>query len=82
MGFTQEGFAATFGVEFSTVGRWERGELTPAPHRRARIAAALRVGLEELDEQFDLVGEGGRVGGREEPRRVPRRRRHQDRRLG
>ncbi|GAB3454249.1 hypothetical protein GCM10027436_55720 [Actinophytocola sediminis] len=55
MGFTQEGFAAAVGVEFSTVGRWERGSLTPAPHRRSRIAAALRVGLEELHDLLSPV---------------------------
>lgn len=48
MGFTQESLAAVIGVEFSTVGRWERGELTPQPYRRQRIAEALDISLEEL----------------------------------
>ncbi|MFJ8815197.1 helix-turn-helix transcriptional regulator [Amycolatopsis thermoflava] len=48
MGYTQEAFAAAVGVEFTTVGRWERGELTPQPWRRPRIAKALGVTLEEL----------------------------------
>ena len=38
MGYTQESFGAAVGVEFSTVGRWERGDLTPQPYRRRRIA--------------------------------------------
>ncbi|WP_109638982.1 helix-turn-helix domain-containing protein [Lentzea atacamensis] len=48
MGHTQESLAAAVGVEFSTVGRWERGDLTPQPYRRPRIAKALAVTLEEL----------------------------------
>lgn len=48
MGFTQESFAAAVGVEFYTVGRWERGALTPQPYRRPRIAAALGIPLDEL----------------------------------
>lgn len=50
MGFTQEGFAARLGVELSTVGRWERGTLTPQPWRRLRIANHLGVSLERLEE--------------------------------
>jgi transcriptional regulator with XRE-family HTH domain len=48
MGYTQESFGAAVGVEFSTVGRWEWGELTPQPYRRRRIAKALDVSLDEL----------------------------------
>ncbi|MFD4191919.1 helix-turn-helix transcriptional regulator [Amycolatopsis thermoflava] len=48
MGYPQEAFATAVGVEFTTVGRWERGELTPQPWRRGRIAKALGVTLEEL----------------------------------
>ncbi|WP_035277793.1 helix-turn-helix domain-containing protein [Actinokineospora spheciospongiae] len=48
MGYTQESFGSTVGVEFSTVGRWERGDLTPQPYRRPRIAKALGVSLDEL----------------------------------
>ncbi|GLY69712.1 helix-turn-helix domain-containing protein [Amycolatopsis taiwanensis] len=50
MGFTQESFAIRLNVELSTVGRWERGTLTPQPWRRPRIAAALGVSLEQLNE--------------------------------
>ncbi|MCP2243504.1 helix-turn-helix domain-containing protein [Lentzea aerocolonigenes] len=53
MGFTQEGLAAAVGVEFYTVGRWERGVLTPQPWRRPRIAKALDVSLEELNVLLD-----------------------------
>jgi transcriptional regulator with XRE-family HTH domain len=49
MGYTQEALADAVGVEFSTVGRWERGVLTPQSWRRSRIAEALAVSLDELD---------------------------------
>ncbi|MGQ0841771.1 helix-turn-helix domain-containing protein [Actinokineospora sp.] len=48
MGYTQEGLATAVGVDFSTVGRWERGDLTPQPYRRPRIAKALGLTLEHL----------------------------------
>jgi transcriptional regulator with XRE-family HTH domain len=49
MGYTQESFGAAVGVEFSTVGRWERGTLTPQPYRRPCLAKTLDVSLDELD---------------------------------
>lgn len=50
LGFTQESLAQELGVELSTVGRWERGALTPQPWRRPDLANALKVSLERLDE--------------------------------
>ncbi|WP_422646759.1 helix-turn-helix domain-containing protein [Actinoalloteichus caeruleus] len=49
LGFTQQTFAEQLGVELSTVGRWERGTLTPQPWRRPDLAAILKVSLTELD---------------------------------
>lgn len=49
LGFTQQTFAERLGVELSTVGRWERGDLTPQPWRRPKIAKALAVSLAELN---------------------------------
>ena len=49
LGFTQEALAQALGVELSTVGRWERGTLTPQPWRRPDLASALNLSLEELD---------------------------------
>lgn len=48
MGFTQEDFARAVNVELSTVGRWERGTLTPQPWRRPKLAKILQVSLEQL----------------------------------
>ncbi|MEU3771588.1 helix-turn-helix transcriptional regulator [Amycolatopsis keratiniphila] len=48
MGYTQETFAAELEVEPSTVSRWERGEVTPSPVHRPRMAKALGVTLHEL----------------------------------
>ncbi|MEV0675855.1 helix-turn-helix transcriptional regulator [Actinosynnema sp. NPDC050436] len=67
MGFTQEGLAAAVGVEFSTVGRWERGALTPHPWRRLRIAQALGVSLDELNV---LLGQDPAHGSRHLPQAV------------
>ncbi|GAA3863260.1 hypothetical protein GCM10022243_32230 [Saccharothrix violaceirubra] len=64
MGFTQETFAEAVGVEFSTVGQWERGALTPHPWRRPRVARVLKVSLEELD---DLLGPGSAEATRKAP---------------
>lgn len=50
LGYTQEMLAHKLGVELSTVGRWERGALTPQPWRRPDLAKALKLSLEELDE--------------------------------
>lgn len=50
MGFTQETLAVRLGVELSTVGRWERGVLTPQPWRRPDLARALELSLDDLVE--------------------------------
>lgn len=56
LGFTQETFARQLKVELSTVGRWERGTLTPQPWRRPRIAKLLQVSLSELDVLLNPAG--------------------------
>ena len=52
VGHTQETLAEVMGVELSTVGRWERGETSPQPWCRPRLAQALTVSLEELDRML------------------------------
>ncbi len=58
VGLTQGQLAERMQLAVSTIGRWERGERTPAPRQRPRLARALDVTLEEL--QFILAaGHGG-----------------------
>ncbi|MGH3900863.1 MAG: helix-turn-helix transcriptional regulator [Pseudonocardiaceae bacterium] len=60
MGRTQETLAEFVGVEPTTVGRWERGETSPQPWCRPKLADALAVSLEELD---CMLAEGQEVEG-------------------
>jgi transcriptional regulator with XRE-family HTH domain len=50
VGLTQRALARLLGVERSTVVRWERGETEPLPWLRPRLAKALQVTAERLDE--------------------------------
>lgn len=49
MGFTQESLAERLGIERSTVGRWERGTMTPLPWNQPDLARALDISLDTLD---------------------------------
>lgn len=49
-GFTQEELAHHLQIERSTVLRWERGDTKPQPWVRRKLAHALRVTPEQLDE--------------------------------
>ncbi|WP_327022533.1 helix-turn-helix transcriptional regulator [Micromonospora sp. NBC_01739] len=52
LGYSQERLAEALGVERSTVVRWENAETDPQPWHRARIASALGVTLEQLDDML------------------------------
>lgn len=52
-GFTQESLAEYLGLERSTVGRWERGTMTPQPWNRPHLAKALDLSHDAL---ADLLG--------------------------
>lgn len=52
LGLSQEGLAEAMAVETSTVARWERGETTPQPWHRPRLADALKVSVEEVAEML------------------------------
>ncbi|MFE9958122.1 helix-turn-helix transcriptional regulator [Micromonospora sp. NPDC005299] len=52
LGFSQERLAELLGVERSTVVRWENAETDPQPWHRTRIASALGVTLELLDDML------------------------------
>ncbi|WBB70768.1 helix-turn-helix transcriptional regulator [Micromonospora sp. WMMD812] len=55
LGFSQERLAEALGVERSTVVRWERAENDPQPWHRIRIADALQMPLDQLQEILDDV---------------------------
>ena len=50
LGLTQEELAEQLGIDRSTVVRWERGETGPLPWMRPRLARALRVSADRLEE--------------------------------
>jgi DNA-binding XRE family transcriptional regulator len=49
LGMSQENLAARIGVDRSTIGRWETGEVAPMSWVRPKLAKALDVPLDELD---------------------------------
>lgn len=50
VGYTQERLAEYLGVERSTIQRWEKAETGPQPWVRPKLAAALGVTAEQLEE--------------------------------
>lgn len=64
--YSQESFAEEVGVAFTTVGRWERGESTPQPWKRPKIARALGISVDQLSALIESAGEvRGQVDRRE-----------------
>ncbi|WP_100448098.1 helix-turn-helix transcriptional regulator [Glycomyces xiaoerkulensis] len=57
MGFSQESFAERVGANRSTVYRWEAGESEPVPWIRSKVARALQVSAEQLEELLAEAGE-------------------------
>src|SRR6266568_3711497 len=62
IGFTQEALADHLEVERTTVRRWESGETDPQPWTRPKIAKALRLSPEQLDELLHEPGLATQVG--------------------
>lgn len=60
LGLTQERLAELLEVARTTVARWERGEAQPRPWLRPRLAKALQVGADRIEEL--LTGEGCQAG--------------------
>jgi tetratricopeptide (TPR) repeat protein/transcriptional regulator with XRE-family HTH domain len=56
VGLTQEQLAELLGVERTTVVRWERGDTQPLPWMRPRLAKALRVSADRLEELLAVDG--------------------------
>jgi DNA-binding XRE family transcriptional regulator len=68
VGYTQEQLAVVLDVERSTVVRWEVGETTPQPWSRPKLAQALAVSVDELD---DMLAEGQMEGVAGQVRELP-----------
>lgn len=60
LGLTQERLAELLEVARTTVARWERGEAQPRPWLRPRLAKALQVGADRIEEL--LTGGGCQAG--------------------
>lgn len=56
LGLTQEALARLLEVDRTTVVRWERGSASPLPWMRPKLASALRVSADRLEEL--LAGDG------------------------
>jgi len=56
LGLTQEDLAGMLSVERTTVVRWERGETEPQPWLRPKLATALKVPVDRLEELLTLRG--------------------------
>lgn len=67
VGLSQEGLAEKLGIERTTVARWERGETEPQPWWRPKLAEALQLPVEDVDELLADTPES--VDG--EPERTP-----------
>jgi transcriptional regulator with XRE-family HTH domain len=65
VGFSQERLAERLGVDRSTVVRWEGGQSEPLPWMRPKLARALQVSLDQLDE---LLGEASKIDVRSDER--------------
>jgi tetratricopeptide (TPR) repeat protein/transcriptional regulator with XRE-family HTH domain len=70
VGLTQEQLAEKLGVERTTVVRWERGQTQPLPWLRPKLAQALRVPAERLEEL--LAADGSPAGPQADAAAAPR----------
>lgn len=50
VGFSQESLAEWLGIDRSTVARWELGETEPLPWIRPKLARAIQVSIDQLDD--------------------------------
>ncbi|MET8308256.1 helix-turn-helix transcriptional regulator [Micromonospora sp. NPDC005173] len=57
IGLSQERLAEALGVDRSTIVRWERAETDPQPWHRPRLAATLKLSIEELADLLADVGQ-------------------------
>ncbi len=73
VGLTQGQLAKQLGVERTTVVRWERGQTRPLSWLRPRLAAALGISADRLEELLGAVGAAAGAPGRVAavPRQLP-----------
>ncbi len=71
IGLTQERLAEQLGVERTTVVRWERGETQPLPWLRPKLAQALRVSADRIEELLADGAPASPQGPTAVPRQVP-----------
>jgi tetratricopeptide (TPR) repeat protein/transcriptional regulator with XRE-family HTH domain len=72
VGLTQEQLAGQLGVERTTVVRWERGQTQPLPWLGPRLAKALGVSADRLEELLAAdAAAGPRSRGAVVPRQLP-----------
>ena len=80
VGFSQEALAERLEVDRSTIGRWEAGITSPRPRLRTRLADALEISLDDLDnllnesdqDNHEVHTDEHRPGRRHEPQTLPR----------
>jgi DNA-binding XRE family transcriptional regulator len=60
-GYTQESLAEHLGHDRTTIGRWERGEVEPAPWNLAPLADALSLTLDGLHDLLAATADGAGV---------------------
>ncbi len=71
VGLTQERLAEQLGVERTTVVRWERGETQPLPWLRPKLAQALGVSADRIEELLSDGAPASPQGPTAVPRQVP-----------
>jgi tetratricopeptide (TPR) repeat protein/transcriptional regulator with XRE-family HTH domain len=71
VGLTQEQLAERLSVDRTTVVRWERGETQPQPWLRPRLATALRVSAERIEQLLAAGVPAGPPGAAAVPRQLP-----------
>jgi tetratricopeptide (TPR) repeat protein/transcriptional regulator with XRE-family HTH domain len=73
VGLTQEQLAAQLGVERTTVARWERGQAKPLPWLRPKLAKALTLSADRIEELLAVGTDPASPPGRADavPRQLP-----------
>jgi transcriptional regulator with XRE-family HTH domain len=49
-GFTQATLSQKIGISKHTISQWETGNETPSPRNRLKLATALSISMDELDQ--------------------------------